>query len=684
MPDIIAAAADSLHLQTVKALWRAHSNTLGFLPEGAFLDYARQRHLLVSLNHTGHCVGYLLFRETKDKATIVHLCIADDARGQGHAQALVRRLIDMTRHLRGIGLRCRRDFPAYSFWPKLAFAAISEAPGRAAKGSQTTYFWLDHGHPNLFTQEVAAVDAVIDSNVFVDLVDSRNEESLGLLADWLEDSIRLCITPEHYNEFDRSPDSGLRLRRRVQAASYHCLDCAPDEYRKAETLLKPLFQTLGSLQDQSDFRHLVRAIAGGADVFVTRDEPMLDRTDEVYASCGLSIVRPSELIGRIDELLREREYQRFQVAGTRHISRRRTSTADDALIDAIRGSNEAKRRLRAELQPLLANPQRFSCFVVTDSDEQVLAFYVLERQQRLDQIPYLRICSNRLAGTLARSILTGVTHQAARDGKLGVLLTEPVLTDDLRAACTDLGFLSIQIGRLKLVVSGVHSASSLAGKVSEIQIEDSAIRQVMDVLRTPFDARVASELEHLLWPAKITHTDLPTFVVAIRPEYAQHLFDEGLAKQSLFGADVELALNPESVYYRSASQRIITAPGRVLWYVSGKGKFAGTMAIRACSRVVEVCVGKPKHLFKRFQRLGVYEWSDVLNTAKGDFARDIMAVRFDDTERIGPLKWENFQPILKRYGIRTSLESPARIPQAAFNEIYTLAVGASPLCQLDT
>jgi hypothetical protein len=157
------------------------------------------------------------------------------------------------------------------------------------------------------------------------------------------------------------------------------------------------------------------------------------------------------------------------------------------------------------------------------------------------------------------------------------------------------------------------------------------------------------------------------------------LFDEHLARQTLFGADVELALNPESVYYRSARQRILDYPGRILWYVSSKGNFDGTMAIRACSRIAEVCVGKPKPMFRRFQRLGVYEWRDVIETARGDIENNIMAIRFHDTELLNPVEWDVFQGILKEHGVKTNLESPIRIPPAVFQAIYTLALDPSPV-----
>ena len=184
---------------------------------------------------------------------------------------------------------------------------MNEAPGCASDGSELTRFWLDHNHADLFSEptDAALLDAVIDVNIFLDLAESRNEESQGLLADWLQDSIRLCVTPEHYNEFDRSHVAALRRKRRRELASYHSLVSSPTDYQKAEAVLTPLFPNLDTPQKESDFRHLVRALAGGAGAFVTRDQPILDRADDVYSDCGLSVIRPAELIGSIDGLLRD-------------------------------------------------------------------------------------------------------------------------------------------------------------------------------------------------------------------------------------------------------------------------------------------------------------------------------------------------------------------------------------------
>ncbi len=91
------------------------------------------------------------------------------------------------------------------------------------------------------------------------------------------------------------------------------------------------------------------------------------------------------------------------------------------------------------------------------------------------------------------------------------------------------------------------------------------------------------------------------------------------------------------------------------------------MSIRACSRLDEIVVGKPKELFGRFRRLGIYQWADVLRTARNDMDRDIMALRFSDTELFqAPVARSEF----RKLGIKSNLQSPVSISDDQFSTIY--------------
>ncbi len=109
------------------------------------------------------------------------------------------------------------------------------------------------------------------------------------------------------------------------------------------------------------------------------------------------------------------------------------------------------------------------------------------------------------------------------------------------------------------------------------------------------------------------------------------------------------------------------ATGRLLWYVSKDRDQAGSQSIRACSRLLEARRGSAKALFGEFRRLGVFEWRDILAMAGGDPTKEIIALRFADTELFD----QSFPGAqAKALGIRNNFTSPVRVPEAAFAEIY--------------
>jgi ribosomal protein S18 acetylase RimI-like enzyme len=132
----------SPHLQTVKALWRASSKTLGRFPKGAFAERAAHRQILVALAPQLGCIGYLLYRHSYDRITIVHLCIARSHQGQGVARLLIDQLKQITKEkYSGIGLHCRRDYGLEEMWSRLGFVGKYEKTGDSKDGKLLTYWW---------------------------------------------------------------------------------------------------------------------------------------------------------------------------------------------------------------------------------------------------------------------------------------------------------------------------------------------------------------------------------------------------------------------------------------------------------------------------------------------------------------------------------------------------------------
>jgi len=689
MAIVEVVTEDSPHLDEVKRLWRANRKTLGPYPNGAFAERAQSGEILAAIDD-GAVVAYTLYytSERHRRARLTHLCVDSDRRGEGLGRLLLGELRTRTASHKGIGLYCRRDYEAWNLWPRLGFVPISEKVGRSKDGHELTYFWLQHPHPTLFSpqEDDERLKVVIDSNIFLDFDDpARNgaDETAGMTADWLQPLIEICVNDELYVEIFRNDDSEQRKDRLSKAHVFACLESNTDDFLAAQQSIRALLGQPRAERDESDQRHLARTVASDATVFVTRDEPVLKVADDVYDQHGLSVVRPAQLVARFEELRNERDYQRARLAGT-PLQFRRASADASRLADHFQSqiTGERKRDVVERLNRAFANPDDFECHLVESSDGMPLAIHVAETtNSHLVTVSTFRIANNvlntRLAPTLARTLLAGIVQNCLRSGIHAVRVSDPCLTPVVTTALQLTGFFQVGDSWLKLSVINAHSVEDVAAQLVRIAhaagIDDAEIGHVRDAItdssfRDDIDAVL--DMEHMLWPGKFICCNVPNYVVAIEPRWASDLFDAGLARGSLWGAETELALNPDSVYYRATRPPMADNQGRILWYVSQDNRIQGSKSIRACSQLRGAVVGGPKELFRRFRRFGVYQWQHVLGTA-GSFEGQLMALQFRDTElfsnRVG---WDEAQSILRQHNIRSTFQSPTPISEAAFLEIY--------------
>ena len=84
-------------------------------------------------------------------------------------------------------------------------------------------------------------------------------------------------------------------------------------------------------------------------------------------------------------------------------------------------------------------------------------------------------------------------------------------------------------------------------------------------------------------------------------------------------------------------------------------------------------VDKPKALFSRFRRLGVYTWKDIFDTAKQSLDNELMAFRFSKTELFHvPVHRDDLQEIWRQTrGRKFNVLRPIKISEDEFLKIYS-------------
>lgn len=667
--------------EAVIALHTGKKATLGPFPRGAFEDHAAKGWILGAVADNGRLAGYLLYRRSRSKATIAHLTRHDDFAGSGVPKLLVDETKSRTKDSPGISLHCRRDYGLNDMWSGFGFTVRGTRPGRGSDGALVDYWWFDHGHEDLFSlaaesEDCAQLAAAVDANVLYDLVDSNrphHDDTSVLLAEWLRDSLELCVTPEIYHEISRNDNLAEQQRTREFTSGLRTLKTVTSEFDGAYNFLCEKFGEPITVRDKSDFRQLAHSIAADVPFFVTRDDTMLQRHDTVLEQFPIRIVHPTDLVNHFDTLRRSAAYRPVLLKGSSWQRKLVVAPDIDAIVAAFKHDNrERNSELERALRGWLAHPESYQLFAIHDGGgtREIVASVSISDPLRCE-ILLLRHLDSPASPTLVRHIVHEILGALPKAGWRHFIVTEPYLSDASRHALESLGFFHTGEAWHKLSVSGIRTTEELKAVVAASTLPD-ALRGIFELWLNGEPDH--DQMEHAFAPVKITAYLQASFVVSIRKGWAEQLFAEAFDGQTLLATSDRLLIGIEGVYYCSANNRHLTAPSRVLWYVSGSGNSGGPMTVIGCSHIEEIAVERPKVIFPKYRHLGVYSFYEVRDAAGGSNGNDVTAFRFTRTERfLTPVTLEQ----LKAIGVAQP-QNPRKISNDQFAAIYRIGMNLFP------
>lgn len=687
--NVVDVPPDSELLSKVVILWRRHSATLGPFPLGAFEEMAQKGWIMAAIAES-ELVGYLLFREVKSqrRVAIVHLCVEPNHRHAGVGRILIDHLKSITTAFDSISLHCRRDYDASKVWPRYGFVAIGHKRGRSQAGRVLTCWRFEHRPPPLiglaakFEMEDDRPVAVIDANVFFDICAgqcTQNEESLALAADWLDTFVRVRLTEEILNEIERNADFE---RTRSDRALIRLFGLLPTGMREVEAIGAKLRQLLPehteSVSDESDLRQLSHAIAGEARFFVTRDSYLLRKRDLLLDEFGLNVLPPHDLMLHLDEEVNLARYTPGRLAGARVYTRAIQAGEMEPLAKTFHVRGESKVEFERILRRCLADPIGHECRITEESRVPLtICIEALSREQNSIELPVLRQSHAKGPSGLVRYILFNSMCRALDSGKKFVRVSERHLSLEIRSALDDVGFIRQDGCWIKPVLAAAVAKHELSARLLALGAVPDSVQPLVDRILASASQDPSThvsdiaQLERIYWPLKVLDVDIPVWIVPIKPRWAAHLFEERIAEGDLFGADRELILRNDNVYYRKKGTQRLTAPSRVLWYVSEERGIRLSGHLLACSNICQVEIGRPKELFQQFRRLGVYRWRQVSETVENDLVREMMAFRFRDTELLKPISYARLKQIIQTLtGKQPNLTGPFRIDSECFSTLY--------------
>ena len=614
----------------------------------------------------GQLLGYLLYAAYSNRFRIAHLCVSREIRGQGLAGRLIDALIETATTQTVITLSCRNDFEAHKMWPKLGFVPLYEKVGRSREGLPLTVWRriiaLDN-QLGLFQANVSddVLDVIIDAQVFFDFdaPDSEHAQpSKTLLSDIFIDAINLWITDELLTEIYRNDSPEGRDSRRWRATQFPEVKYDPLFLEYFVELLKDILPNSNPSQI-SDINHLAKAASSDVHVFITRDNLLLNKAEQIRALVNVEVISPTVLILRARELSEKQTPVPDRVAGL-GLEWRRLNSSDFTAFPFQRFllQGEKLNQLRQRLGYLLASQSSDELEVLWAQNEPV-AFRIL----KVDGSTSLTLSLGRVENSRDQSLFGGflvsdVVYRAMRNGLSMVKVKADALPRNLIHSLSYIGFIKCNGDFLRFCFAQYLDRVDALTEIGNLAPE--AVEYYQSISAFEFDRRCSPLL---------SNANQNCFLVPIRQRYALNLFDRALSAQGLFGGDENLLMRWSNIYYRRNNRhRMFQAPGRILWYVSGTRK-----AIVAVSHLDEVVIDIPKELFRRFRKFGTLAWGDLYELCEGDVSKKLMALRFSHTFPLQtevPLK--EIKSVFNEDGIGLSLQGPIRVPCSSLRRLYQL------------
>lgn len=664
----------------VVVLGDSNKKTLGFLPREAFKKYALKNQLIGAFNkNTDDLLGYLLYRVSYNKVTIVHCCIDEKYRNNNTAFDLITFLKTHTKQYEAIKLSCRNDYGIDSFWEKCNFVPIKEKKGRGKDGLPLTIWRYSHYQNNLLTQISEyefknKIVAVIDMNVFLDIKDNREEESIALKSDWLLGETILYFTREIRNEINRAKTLDQKETSRKLLNYFTELPFSDEErFSELQIELRNKFP-LKDKNDRSDLNHLAYSISGGAQYFITRDKLILSNK-KYFKQFNLEVCRPIEFITTLDETIQVTKYQPQNLIGTTISSARITSENIDLYTDMFLKPSERKIHFQKVIRKSLSLPNEYELLTISKEDVP-LAFVVFDRTiKNTLKIPVFRFLNTNLRTTLSKHLLFKSILTSIQEKRMFIEIREEYLEDDIIQNIKEARFVQRDEIWRKINIDGILNTSEVQEEIFNEPNGANFIGEIISNIKQNYNANEGLikkyHYERYFSPLKIKDLEIPCFIIPIKPHWAEELFnDKSVEKLDLFEPKYDLLLNRENVYYRSARPKILNAPARILWYSSEKASSNEKGSIVAASYLDEIFIDNPKKLYKQFENLGVYKWGHIERTARGK--DKIMAFVFSDTELFKkPISLKNIKiQFDKSENKKFMLVAPRKIKTETYLALY--------------
>ncbi len=653
---------------------------MGWLPEGAYRDFAYQGQLIVAIDdHTEELAGYSIFAGALPTAKLRQTYVAPAHRRTGLGGQLVEAAISQCQKLGYLSIKATvaQDLvAANAFYEKQGFGVVTQKAGgrtrnrvllvRVRQLDTPSLFdfasYTDIGKPIIRLELPKAGPAplyLLDVNVLFDVIKrpERRIEAQNVFSAALENSVRLAVSSEFLIELERNTESYgedpiLKLAHAFPIVPKPSSNSIKEHFNEIARLIFPSRHKSGKLtiRDKSDVTHIVTAIIENVAGFITSEKAILKKSVEIRERYSIDIASPAafgadehQVIGVTSEITVAVEEQT--------ITSRAVIDSDQQLLHSFAsdlGISTEERRV-AFAQGTSKSPR--SRMIVCEGG-RIIAFASWQVGARNDAAAQLHLVVNDQADSaeLATDHLIDLACRAVSVLNPAVIWMKIDTHRTLiRNRAMRFGFQpdggrgadhrrlqKVALGRVLSAEQWPDTSQMLSSKFGlnlprEAPLFDDKASEVEIETAGGARARVRIEaLEDFLGPSLLALANRPAIIVPIWPRYAEALF-QGSTQPLLF-AGRRAGLLPQKCYLSDPSSiKLVPDHGLIAFYESGgPGTHKGRSAAVAIGRIQRRYLATEETALGLAQIRGVLSQEEVRSTSKNG---NICVTEFDNLMR---------------------------------------------------
>jgi predicted nucleic acid-binding protein/ribosomal protein S18 acetylase RimI-like enzyme len=612
-------------LDAIRTQADSEREALGFLPEPAYAEAARQRKVILLLSRDGDQIsyaGHLLFGGIFPFMRVRQISVAAKFRRSSQATTLLRALIAQAEKegYLSIVANVATDLAgANAFYERNGFVSVRLKLGGKTRNRRINVRILQLQTPSLISLMVGPVQPkpieivqpkkrspdipiyAIDLNVFYDAirVRLRSADAGAVFEAALSHQIRIAATQEFVSELQRTSnnprhDPVLSLAKRIPNL--------PIQDKATIEKIRPIIASLvfperaagGRLKqtDESDVLHLAHAVAAGVSGYITSDSRVLSARDALMTEFNLDVIGLSEFVDLLD--LPGLDEPTVPAKATKNFQIQRPSAQEAIAFVESEG-------LTAETFLIGAKPTDCVRSSVSDSDG-VIGVSLLLPASALDQPSRSIICVRQehpFSSTVADFLLSEQIRHCTQSSACHLLMLDIPSHPITRRIAFNLGFQQQagNVAALAKIALGQPVTSKTWDK-ARLSIErlaglklqancptyDRPKAQIITSIGDSIEVGLF-ELETLLSPTLFALPKRKAVLVPITRSFAADLLGTDLQYSFLEVPEAHF-LSRRTYFNTTRATRSMIRGSAILFYESSRGKGRG--AIVAVGRIVDV------------------------------------------------------------------------------------------------